>query len=86
MDVKYFRQEHINIMVVSGNYNANNELVSSSSGMEGFDMDFLIFIRPFSGNILKTVEELSNSTFVKRIIIPDESFPRVLIGKFEIAD
>lgn len=69
-------------MVVSGNYNANNELVSSSSGTEGFDMDFLIFKRPFNGSILKMVETLSYATYIMRQLIPDETgVNRILIGK-----
>lgn len=74
-------------MVVSGNYNAQNQLVYRLDSLDKFDMKFFSVIRPFTGDMLKTAENLSNSTYVKRIIVRDQSgFAKAIIGKFTVIE
>lgn len=74
-------------MVVSGNYNSNNQLVYRLDSLDKFDMKLLSVVRPFTGDILRTAEGLSNSTYVKRMIIRDQSgFAKAIIGKFTVIE
>lgn len=69
-------------MVISGNYDSNNQIMNSTNSLVNFNLDFLTFVRPFNGNILKMIDDLSFSTYTMRTLIPDETgVNRILIGK-----
>lgn len=70
-------------MVISGVYNQNMQLVTQTINdiWKEFNISTLEVSRPEIVNILKQRELLSDSTFVKRILIKDESGTnRILIG------
>lgn len=74
-------------MVISGVYNDKMELIPQTVNdlWNEYDKATLEINRPEVTNILKQIENLSNSTTVKRIIIKDESGTnRVIIGNLDV--
>lgn len=74
-------------MVQAGVYDENFKLIDTSltNTMSDFDLDRMEFVwSPITG-ILKQVDNLTESTFVKRIIIKDEGgVERVIIGNLDV--
>lgn len=73
-------------MIQSGVYNDKLELIEVISNIWGaYNPSTMQFNREELSGILKQVEALSNSTFVKRIIIKDETgINRVIIGNLDV--